>query len=317
MYDIIGDIHGHAQKLEALLLQMGYVPEGEGYRAPQGRQAVFLGDLIDRGPHQLRVLQIVRRMVDAGHARCIMGNHEFNAIGWATPDPAQPGQALRAHSPKNLAQHAAFLEQVSEGSALHAELIEWFRTLPPFLDLGGIRVCHAWWDPERIAYLGERFWDSSGARMCDAFLVDAHRKPSRAYDAIEGVCKGLELKLPGLSYFVDHEGHKRTDVRCRWWNHAAQTYRDYAIVGPGPADDVPDDALPTGHPAPALDGAPVFVGHYWMDGTPKVQSTKLACLDFSAAKRGPLAAYRWDGESELSNDKMVWANVPAPSSERG
>lgn len=52
-YDIIGDVHGHADEFEGLLRMMGYVPRGRGYRPPVGRQVVFLGDLIDHGPQQL------------------------------------------------------------------------------------------------------------------------------------------------------------------------------------------------------------------------------------------------------------------------
>lgn len=85
-YDIIGDIHGHAGKLKPLLRQMGYTSNGRDYKAPQGRQVVFLGDLIDRGPEQLRVLEIARAMVVSSDARCILGNHEFNAIGYSASD---------------------------------------------------------------------------------------------------------------------------------------------------------------------------------------------------------------------------------------
>ena len=56
-------------------------------------------------------------------------------------------------------------------------------------------------------------------------------------------------------------------------------------------------------------GAPVFVGHYWFSGKPGVESSKLACLDWSAAKDGPLVAYQWDGEAELSSDKLVAAGI--------
>jgi len=94
-YDVIGDIHGHADKLEQLLGRLGYSAKGRSFRAPQGRQAVFLGDLIDRGPQQLRVLEIVREMVEAGDALCIMGNHEFNAVAYVTPDPLNPGDFYR------------------------------------------------------------------------------------------------------------------------------------------------------------------------------------------------------------------------------
>ena len=59
-YDLIGDVHGQADKLAGLLRLMGYMPEQRGYRAPKGRKAVFLGDLIDRGPEQVRTLEIAR-----------------------------------------------------------------------------------------------------------------------------------------------------------------------------------------------------------------------------------------------------------------
>jgi hypothetical protein len=48
------------------------------------RQAIFVGDLIDRGPRQVESVEIVRSMVDAGAAQIAMGNHEFNAIAYAT-----------------------------------------------------------------------------------------------------------------------------------------------------------------------------------------------------------------------------------------
>ena len=56
-----------------------------------------------------------------------------------------------------------------------------------------------------------------------------------------------------------------------------------------------------------VDGAPVFIGHYWMTGEPELQSPKVACLDWSAAKDGPLVAYRWDGEHELDARRFVEA----------
>lgn len=53
-------------------------------------------------------------------------------------------------------------------------------------------------------------------------------------------------------------------------------------------------------------GAPIFLGHHWFSGHAKIESPQLAVLDWSAAKDGPLVAYRWDGETELSNSKLVW-----------
>ena len=70
-YDIIGDIHGYAAPLESLLRRMGYVPHGTSWRAPQGRKAIFVGDLIDRGPEQVREVETVRSMVDDRQAPCV------------------------------------------------------------------------------------------------------------------------------------------------------------------------------------------------------------------------------------------------------
>ena len=71
-YDIIGDVHGCASQLEGLLTELGYqINSATGeYRHPT-RRAVFVGDLIDRGDEQLRVLQIVKAMVDAGCASAL------------------------------------------------------------------------------------------------------------------------------------------------------------------------------------------------------------------------------------------------------
>ncbi|MEN0067190.1 MAG: polynucleotide kinase-phosphatase [Myxococcota bacterium] len=83
-FDIIGDVHGCFDELFELLRTLGYAIEstgdldGVGYRvtAPEGRRALFLGDLVDRGPASDRVLHLAMDMVDAGVALCIPGNHE-------------------------------------------------------------------------------------------------------------------------------------------------------------------------------------------------------------------------------------------------
>jgi len=73
MYDLIGDIHCHADALERLLRQLGYSRQKGVYRHPE-RQAIFLGDFIDRGPQIRETLEIVRPMVDSGAALSVMGN---------------------------------------------------------------------------------------------------------------------------------------------------------------------------------------------------------------------------------------------------
>ena len=82
-YDIIGDIHGHADALEKLLQKLGYTLSNGIYRHPEKRNVIFLGDYIDRGPKIRETLHIVKNMCDAGNAVAIMGNHEFNAVCFA------------------------------------------------------------------------------------------------------------------------------------------------------------------------------------------------------------------------------------------
>jgi hypothetical protein len=120
MYDIIGDIHGHASRLEQLLERIGYERDAGGWSHPD-RQAVFVGDFIDRGPEQIETYRLVRSMIDRGAALAVMGNHEFNAVAFKTLHPEQPGEPLRPHTEKNRNQHAAVLGQVGEGNALTRE----------------------------------------------------------------------------------------------------------------------------------------------------------------------------------------------------
>ena len=89
-FDLIGDLHGCCDELEALLGKLGYERfdlDGETagwgtacYRHPAGRKAVFVGDLVDRGPRVLDTVGIVHNMVSAGSALCVPGNHDVKLL---------------------------------------------------------------------------------------------------------------------------------------------------------------------------------------------------------------------------------------------
>jgi protein phosphatase len=81
-FDVIGDIHGCYDELCALLEKLGYAVDKESCLAspPMGRKAVFLGDLCDRGPENIKVLQLVMAMTEAHNALCLPGNHDTKLL---------------------------------------------------------------------------------------------------------------------------------------------------------------------------------------------------------------------------------------------
>jgi Calcineurin-like phosphoesterase len=302
-FDVIGDVHGEYEKLVELLSHLGY-SESDGAWAHPSRTAIFVGDLIDRGPKQLETVHLVRAMVESGGAQCILGNHEFNSIAWVTPDPEDSGKFLRDHhKPGNREQHQAFLDVV-EGTPKQRDITNWFKTLPLWLDLPGLRIVHACWHEESMDLLRPVLGPNQ--TLTEEAILWGSRKGHRIYEALEVVCKGPEVALPPGISFADKGGKVRHEVRVRWWQEDLSTYRTAAI---GPPDDmamIPDVALPEEWKAHPYSGPPVLFGHYWFTGKPEVISPRFACLDYSVANGGPLVAYRWDGELELSSDKLVW-----------
>jgi len=81
-FDIIGDVHGCYAELTALLRKLGYTVDADGHSArhPEGRTAVFVGDLVDRGPATPAVLRLVMGMAAAGSGLSVCGNHEAKLV---------------------------------------------------------------------------------------------------------------------------------------------------------------------------------------------------------------------------------------------
>jgi hypothetical protein len=301
-YDIIGDIHGYAGPLRELLGRLGYREDGGSYAHPQ-RKVIFLGDYVDRGPAIREVLQVVRAMTDSGAALALMGNHEFNALTYSTPDGK--GGFLRPHTARNTRLRRATLEQIA---GPHPEewrgWLDWFRTLPLALDLGKFRAAHAGWSNRAVALVKDLgpLTEATLARMAD--------KTSPLGRAREILINGLELALPPGCFYLDRENDKRTDIRTRWWlDLRGMTYREAVLPDVEGVSSLlirPDRKL-RDHSAYPASAPPVFNGHYWLPpvGAPALQARNVAILDYSVAGEGMLVAYRWDGEQELDAAKFV------------
>jgi protein phosphatase len=130
-FDIIGDIHGCAHELEALLGKLGYV---DGVH-PEGRTAVFVGDLVDRGPDSPGVLRRVMSMVGSGNALCVPGNHENKY-----------GRYLKGRGVQHTHGLAETIEQMEgESEEFKKQVREFIDGLVSHyvLDGGKLVVCHA------------------------------------------------------------------------------------------------------------------------------------------------------------------------------
>jgi Calcineurin-like phosphoesterase len=143
--DIVGDIHGEIDALQALL---GHLEYEAGGAHPSGRRLVFIGDLTDRGPDSPAVIEFVMDLVSRGLAQCVLGNHELNLLrearkegnGWYFDDNhdhrKKKFEDSRALSPKERPGIRAFL-----------------LSLPIALENSDLRLVHAAWHSASIAEL--------------------------------------------------------------------------------------------------------------------------------------------------------------------
>ena len=251
----IGDIHARHSKLCNLLDNINFNSDDPNSIA-KNSQLVFIGDLIDSVPdcngEHLALLNHVESLVKSNHAFCLLGNHEFNAIGWATQK--EGGNWARPHTENNKKQHNAFLEAVKEGSKEHKRWITWFKSLPLFLDFEVVRAIHACWDEEVITRI--KPYLNADNSLKEAHWVDALDETHELFTLCETLLKGPERQLPEDQAFVDKTGKRRTQKRIEWWDDSE--YKESIV--------------------------PIVIGHYTLSGLPKALSQKVTCVDYNAAK---------------------------------
>jgi protein phosphatase len=141
-FDIIGDVHGCAAELSDLMTALGYTRDAiVAWRAPSDRMAVFVGDFVDRGPRNLDVLDTVMRMVAAGSAKAVVGNHDLRLERYLK------GQAVSLDYGLDVT-----VAEIDAASAdTRARILAFLRSLPSHLVLDGGRLVVAHTGlPERL-----------------------------------------------------------------------------------------------------------------------------------------------------------------------
>lgn len=323
--DIIGDVHGEYQALQALLHRLGYAGSG-GH--PHGRKLVFTGDLVDRGPDSPAVMDKVIALVEAGVAHCVLGNHELNILrgvrkggnDWildaaAGTDPsghhvvATPGQARK---------YREFLNN------------------QPFALVGPhLRVVHACWNEGAIAALQQlqksgmdigQMYRATEARIvaelateraAETKLREVQKYSSRivdpAWSAVvlpghAAVDMALQLNNPLRMVTTSEEqivatpfwaaGKWRMTERARWWEQYADEVP--VVIGHFWRMFDGDARRITG-----MFGADVFEGipsHAWMG-----LQRNVYCVDYSVGQRH---LERREDESEAFHGKLAALRFP-------
>lgn len=337
--DIVGDVHGELDALRQLIRRLGGDPD-------QGRLArpmIFLGDLIDRGPDSPGVVALVRRLVEAGQARCLLGNHELNLLqgerkegnGWFFGD-ADDGFLWRDEAGSG--HHLVFDSRLHQPPGDPA-LLAFFASLPLILERPDLRLVHACWDPASVAalprqadpaalalglearvdaVLAEEGWlDAARAERADWLeLRDPGTRPDRHLPAeqernlrqqndnpVRVLTSGRERRVPEGGHFFVG-GRWRFVARDPWW----ERYEDEV---------------------------PVVIGHYWrrrdrpIPGREDVVQAPspwhwvgprggVFCVDYSVGRRflqrarggpgaegyhGGLAALRWPERQLVFDDR--------------
>ena len=274
--DVVADIHGEIEAVRALLFCLGY--DERGWH-PEGRRLVFLGDLTDRGPDSPAVVALVRRLVEAGLAQCVLGNHELNLLR----GQEKHGNAWFLGKPESLDRSGRIVPQLPADAGTRAEILRFFRQLPLALEREDLRVVHACWDSAMVDL----------ARDASDVLDLYDRSVRRIRDDLEahGVTDDFEVRLalqnrnPVKVLTSGHErraaepfeagGRLRDRERVRWW------------------EDDADDTF-------------CVFGHYWRTPVPDARKTqrlfdadpphaalgagRAMCIDYSAAPAGSNAS---------------------------
>lgn len=302
MIDLIGDIHGYADKLEELLIKLGYKKSDGAYSHPT-RKVLFVGDYIDRGQQIRKTLDIIKSMVDSGNAIALMGNHEYNALCFHFQETE--GGHLRKHLIKNIIQHYETLKQFHNKQSEYEEYLEWFKTLPLYYETETFRAVHACWDNKNIEYLKKTLVND---RLTDDLIYQSVQKGTELNLAIDQTLKGKEMKVPKEFAFKDKDGTTRTEIRIKWWEDPSKmTYKSISVE---PIHNLPEKTIELSElESPDFyrgDEKKVFFGHYWLNGEPSLYKDNICCLDYSIAKKGKLVAYRLNDENVLDSRNLVY-----------
>lgn len=306
--DIIGDVHGEIDALLALLDLLGYPRSG---KHPRGRRLVFVGDLCDRGPDSVQVLHRVMDWVGAGHAQCVLGNHELNLLlgarksanGWFFEDDHDQAAGR-------------FLDCAKASSSDRSAILEFAAALPLTLEREDLRVVHACWHEPSLRAFARLPWRIAWSKAYAAFetmiehgmaMTGQSADIDLAFDRIEPLLGDPE------AFFLHPEF---SEQQREWLQLVGQGYEQFQMGNPlrvltSGVERRTNDPYYASHRWRVTErvrwwecyrDTPVVVGHYWrkppgaqrIEGKPDFigedsawmgAARRVLCVDFSVGAR--------------------------------
>ena len=297
--DFIGDVHGHQQLLEKLLTRLEYKLVKGVYMHPI-QNTIFVGDIINRGGNVLKTLEIVHNMVEAGQAKCILGNHEINFLAYQIN---KKNQFLTEFQVKTIEKQIETTLRSFKGNQQKLNYYtDWIKTWPAFIEEENYRVVHACWLDDAIRFIKG---DGNNNRLSDNLIIKLMDVKTMEYGLLHSLFQGLDIPL-----FTNQSNTKSMPVRIRWWDSMkGKTYRQMATKERGRIPQVPipnhvqTSAFKYSKANPLL-----FIGHFCLDELPHLVSNNVCCLDFCVSKKGILTAYRLLAENKLKQEHLYFVH---------
>lgn len=287
--DIVGDIHGEYEALQNLLRHLGY---DSHEHAPTGRTLVFVGDFCDRGPNSPAVLALVQKLVKAGRAVAVLGNHEINLLR----NSAKDGSAwfFKERAETDAVKYAPY-QRATE--AERQRILEFLSQLPIALERADMRVVHAAWQSEqieRIRPLGlgsipshYAAWENE-AHLA-ALEADLKRQMQEEQQQCAYQLENIENPPPFLPAYAKYESKRRMFNPLKILTSGVEQKGKAPFYVSGKWRFV--ERLPWWDDY--HDSIPVVVGHYWRR-IPVAQPSVMGRPGVNLFKEIP--AYAWHGK---------------------
>lgn len=302
VYYIVGDVHGQYQRLLGRLKSAGLTSKKGKYSFDNGK-ILFLGDLLDRGPDSRKVIELAKQLHEAGIAEVILGNHEFNFLGYLSR--LDKRSFLRRHTLKNLRQHRATLKSYKgHENDLEAHLT-WLKSLPLFFENEYFRAVHACWDPQWIKWLQTKYPEGLNS---ERLFNHSYRIGKKSFFCIERLLKGPELNLPKEFSSIDSDGNVRAGVRYKWWQkNKGRALKEVTTKWNSKWPNKPfQSSFENRSLSYSKKEKPLFIGHYNFNNHPEFHTQNFLCLDCSDKEGNRVLIYRHEIGNPIAMKNLIF-----------